>query len=448
MVGFFPMKTVFGSRIGGIGGIGGSGVVIESGRSRSDDIRLLDDSSTFKRPIRVGSPQKIWIESESGRTKLPVTFIRCPSTEFLVRLFEFQAKELFRNYGLPLPRSMLVHNLSEVANAFGSLRHPVVLKAQVLAGGRGKAGGVVVVSDEKAALIEARKIFELPIGGEKATSILMEEEFPHNQEMYLSVTLDRGERSFVVIASRAGGVDVESLAGRVVRKIPLSGIETAFAMAVAAELRLDGSQASRFAELLIELERMAREKECELAEVNPLAVGEDDEFMLLDAKVIIDDNALFRHPEFSQVHPDDELEAEASRQGFAFVRMEGDIAVVGNGAGLVLSTLDLVGDAGGDPACFLDLGGGSQKERVEAALRLVNRLPNASRILVNIFGGITRTTDVAEGIRAVLSNGSNKPIFARISGAEEEEARRLLSGTRVKLFRTAQEAVDAVVEST
>ena len=167
--------------------------------------------------------------------------------------------------------------------------------------------------------------------------------------------------------------------------------------------------------------------------------------MPLDAKVILDDNALFRHPEFSKLHPEDEFEGEASRQGFAFVGLEGNIAVIGNGAGLVLSTLDLVTDAGGNPACFLDLGGGAQRERVEAALRLVNRLPHAERMFVNIFGGITRTTDVAEGIKAVMNSTKVKPIYARISGAEETEAKKILQGSPVKLYPDVAEAIKAVV---
>lgn len=363
-----------------------------------------------------------------------------------MRLFEYQAKELFRSYGLPVPKSLVASSPNEVETAFASLKKPVVLKAQVLAGGRGKAGGVVSVSDAASASREAARIFALSIGGEKPSALLVEEAFLHKQEMYLSVTLDRSERSFVVIASKAGGIDVESLEGKVVRKVPPSGIDRAFADTVSAEVGLQGTQASAFSKILLSLERLSREKECDLAEINPIAVGDDGTVMPLDAKVIIDDNALFRHPEFAKIHPGDEFEGEASRQGFAFVRLDGDIAVVGNGAGLVLSTLDLVGDAGGRPACFLDLGGGAQKERVEAALRLVEKLPNASKILINIFGGITRTTDVAEGIKTILAEGL-KPTFARISGAEEKEARQLLAGTPVRLFPTAMEAVKAAVTS-
>jgi succinyl-CoA synthetase beta subunit len=363
-----------------------------------------------------------------------------------VRLFEYQAKELFRSYGIPVPNSILAKGVEDVLSAFQKMGRPLVLKAQVLAGGRGKAGGVVVVSEEDQAKREATRILGLSIGGEKPSALLVEESFPHQGEMYLSITLDRGERTFDVIASKAGGIDVESVSGKVVKSIPLGGIDDRFALQIAEDLGLDQPMTAQFVPMLTKLERLAREKECELAEINPLAVGGNGALVALDAKIILDDNALFRHPEFSRLHPVDKFEGQASREGFAFVHLDGDIAVVGNGAGLVMSTLDLVGDAGGRPACFLDLGGGAQKERVEAALRLVNQLPTASRILFNIFGGITRSTDVAEGIRTVLAEGPVKPIFARISGAEEAQARKILEGAKVQLFGSAIDAVEAAVK--
>jgi len=364
-----------------------------------------------------------------------------------VKLFEYQAKELFREYEVPIPSSVLVGQPSELPAALSKLGLPVVLKSQVLAGGRGKAGGIVVANNLSEAEAAFAKIIDLPIGGEKPAAILVENAYPHQREMYLSVTLDRGERAFVVIASAAGGIEVETMAGKVVRKVAIAGIDDAFGREVASLLGLSGPEAAQFVPILVDLEKLAREKDCELAEVNPLAVGNDGRLLALDGKVIVDDNALFRHPDFAKLHPEDPFEGEASKQGFAFVRLGGDIAVVGNGAGLVLSTLDLVGDAGGKAACFLDLGGGVQKDRIEAALRLVNRLPETDKILVNIFGGITRTTDVAQGMKTILSEGPVKPIFARVSGAEEAEARKALEGTPVKLFGTAQEAVDAVVKS-
>lgn len=362
-----------------------------------------------------------------------------------MRLFEFQGKDLLRKYGLPLPRSILAKTPEEAAGAFRKLQVPVVVKAQVLAGGRGKAGGILAAKDERETVDAAKKILSLNVAGEKPRWLLVEEAYEHKEEMYLSVALDRGERCFVVIVSTAGGIEVESLTGKTVQRIPLAGLDSKSSEEIASRAGIPPSQTAQFVSVLMRLEQLAREDECELAEVNPLAVGRDGSLMALDAKVILDDNALFRHPEFSKLQPEDELEGEASRQGFAFVRLDGNIAVVGNGAGLVLSTLDLVADAGGSPACFLDLGGGAQRERVEAAIRLVNRLPNVERILVNIFGGITRTTDVAEGVQAVLSSESVKPLFARISGAEEEAAKKLLADSPVRLFRTVPEAVQAVV---
>jgi succinyl-CoA synthetase beta subunit len=263
--------------------------------------------------------------------------------------------------------------------------------------------------------------------------------------MYLSVTLDRSRRSFVLIATSSGGIEVESTKDQVLEPIPVSGLTKAAAESVADRLGLSGSSRDGFVNVAMSLERLVREEECELAEINPLATLPDGSLLALDSKVILDDNALFRHPEFSQLPPEDPLEGEAAKEGFAFVRLDGNIAVVGNGAGLVLSTLDLVADAGGKPACFLDLGGGSQQSRVEAALRLVKKLPSAERILVNIFGGITRTTDVAAGLKNVVNEGPTAPVYARISGAEEEEARKLLADTPVKLYSTAPEAVKAVV---
>lgn len=362
-----------------------------------------------------------------------------------VRLFEYQGKELFKKYGIPVPHSSVVRNLNEVDPALNDVGLPAVVKAQVLAGGRGKAGGVAVVKSREEARRESSRILSLKISGEAPTALLIESASAHAMEMYLSVTLDRGRRSFVIIASASGGVEVESLAGRVIEPVPVEGLSREAAAEIADELDLSGKTAEDFVNILMQLEKLSREEECELAEINPLAVGLDGSVVALDSKIILDDNALFRHPEFSQLPPEDPLEGEAAKEGFAFIRLEGNIAVVGNGAGLVLSTLDLVADAGGHPACFLDLGGGSQQDRVEAALRLVRRLPNARRILVNIFGGITRTTDVAAGLKNVVGEGPMQPIYARISGAEEEEARKTLVGTQIKLYPDAPAAVKAVV---
>lgn len=365
-----------------------------------------------------------------------------------MRLFEYQGKELFSKYGIPVPRSKLADSESQALSAVDELGLPAVIKAQVLAGGRGKAGGVVVVRTREEAEREARRMLSLEVGGEPTRALLVEEATEHTEEMYISVSLDRGRREFVALASRSGGIEVESHAkGAMVEvPVPLEGLTGEAASEVSTKLGLSGRTSVEFCSILLKLERLSREEECELAEINPLAVLIDGSLVALDSKVVLDDNALFRHPEFSQIPPEDPLEGEAAKFGFAFVRLEGNVAVVGNGAGLVLSTLDLVEDNGGEAACFLDLGGGAQRERVEAALRLVRGLPNARVVLVNIFGGITRTTDVAEGLRDVLAEGRMPHVFARISGAEEEEAHALLSGSGISVYMTAQEAVLAAIE--
>jgi len=365
-----------------------------------------------------------------------------------MRLFEYQGKELFSKYGIPVPRSKLADNESQVLSAVEELGLPAVIKAQVLAGGRGREGGVVVVRTRDDAEREAGRLLRLRVGGEPTRALLVEEASEHSEEMYLSVSLDRGRREFVALASRSGGTEVESQAkgGMLEVAVPLEGLTGDAASAVGTRLGLSGRACSEFRSILLKLERLSREEECELAEINPLAVQTDGSLVALDSKVVLDDNALFRHPEFSQLPPEDLLEGEAAKFGFAFVRLDGDVAVVGNGAGLVLSTLDLVADAGGRAACFLDLGGGAQRDRVEAALRLVRGLPKVRVVLVNIFGGITRTTDVAEGLKDVISEAPMAPVFARISGADEEDAHELLAGSGVLVFRTAQDAVLAAVK--
>jgi len=365
-----------------------------------------------------------------------------------MRLFEYEGKELFSRYGIPVPRSKLAGDESQALSAVGEIGLPAVMKAQVLSGGRGKAGGVVLVRTKDEAKKAAGRLLALKVGGEPTRALLVEEVSEHGEEMYVSVSLNRGRREFVALASRSGGTEVESQPeGAMVEvPVPLEGLSEAAAAALSAKLGLSGRTFSEFQSILLKLERLSREAECELAEINPLAVHADGSLVALDSKVVLDDNALFRHPEFSQLPPEDPLEGEAARFGFAFVRLDGSVAVVGNGAGLVLSTLDLVADAGGKAACFLDLGGGAQRDRVEAALRLVRGLPSARAILVNIFGGITRTTDVAEGLRDVISELPMAPVFARISGAEEAEARALLSGSGIPVYSTAKDAVLAAVE--
>lgn len=363
-----------------------------------------------------------------------------------MRLLEYEGKELFSSYGIKVPRSRLAMDAREAAAAAREIGFPAVIKAQVLSGGRGKAGGVVVVQTPEAAASEAGRILNLRVAGEPTRSLLVEESVDHVEELYLSVSLQRERRTFVALASRSGGMEVEASARGAMLElpVPLEGLSPEACRDFSGRLGLDGPVGSELSGVLERLERLAREKEAELAEVNPLALLRDGTFIALDSKLVLDDNALFRHPEFSRLPPEDPLEEVASRSGFAFVRLDGDIGVVGNGAGLVMSTLDLVADSGGRPACFLDLGGGAQRERMEAAIRLVLRMPGVRSVLVNIFGGITETVDMAEGIKDAASGGGI-PVFARMRGQDEEEAWGILESSGIPVFARSEQAVEAAV---
>jgi len=366
-----------------------------------------------------------------------------------MRLFEYEGKEIFSRYGIPVPRSKLVHDAAAAASAARALGLPAVIKAQVLAGGRGKAGGVAMVNTREEAEREASRVLGLRIGGEATRALLVEESTSHMEELYLSISLDTGRREFVALASRKGGTDIESQDRASIAQVPvpLEGLKASAIYSLSDQLGLSGKVSHNFGAIVTRLERLSREEECEVAEINPLAVLRDGTFVALDAKVLLDDNALFRHPELSRLPPEDPLEGEAAKAGFALVRLGGSVVVMGNGAGLVMSTLDRVADSGGSAACFLDLGGGAQRETVESALRLVKRLPNIKAILVNIFGGITQTTDVADGLADVVSEGPIAPIFVRIRGAEEEEARSRLQAKGIPVFLHTAEAVRAAVEA-
>ena len=361
-----------------------------------------------------------------------------------LRLFEYQAKELLARHGVPVPRGLLVNRAEDAEAAANTIGLPVVLKAQVRAGGRAKAGGVVKV--EKMEMV--RSAFDRamrPISGEKPVGVLVEEFVPHDSEAYVSIALDRSRRGFVLILSLQGGVDVERLGEKVVT--PLEGEPVSLEMAVGEALKagFEEGYIQPVAKTIHLMSRLSMECEAELVEVNPLALV-DGRVLALDAKIILDDNALFRHPELQAYQKLEGLEAEAQRYGFSFVPLEGDIIVVGNGAGLVMSSLDLVSDMGGKPGAFLDLGGGASAERVYAALRLADQLPWGRVIFINVFGGITRCSEVASAIKRLYDEGLlRKPIYARLSGSEEDEAKAILRPTRVALFTDPEEAARAAV---
>lgn len=363
-----------------------------------------------------------------------------------MRLLEYQSKRLFSSVGIKTPRGSVARVEQDAVDAARRLGLPVVLKSQVAVGGRGKAGGIVKVDRESDLSESFRRVKNLAIGGLRPEVILVEEAAPYQKELYVSIVLDRGLRRFILIASAEGGIEVESSGGRLTVPLQDGQVSKESAKELGGKLGLGGASLDDFVDIAVKLSTLSSKIEAVLAEINPLAVLRDGRLVALDAKVDVDDSAIFRHPELAQFSAAESLEAEAAKEGFAFVELDGSLAVIGNGAGLVLSTLDLVVDNGGKPACFLDLGGGASKDRIYAALELVNRFPKASKILLNVFGGITRCTDVALGVREAYEKGViSKPLAARISGAGQEEALQILRGLPVKVYTTIEETLKAAM---
>ncbi|AIF84091.1 succinyl-CoA synthetase (ADP-forming) beta subunit [Candidatus Nitrososphaera evergladensis SR1] len=363
-----------------------------------------------------------------------------------MRLLEYQGKELFDQYGIRIPRSYLANSLSEAREGAKKLGYPFVLKSQLTVGGRGKAGAILKCKTEAELEPKFTELVHKEVKGELPRGILLEEMADIKKELYLSLFLNRSKRCYSLIASAEGGVEIESTGNKVVVDVPIGGISPQVAEDTAGRLGLTGNAAVAFVDLATKLSRMAGEKEAELAEINPVAILGDGSMLALDAKVIIDDNAMFRHPELKKYEHVSELEKQAEESGFSLVELDGNIAIIGNGAGLVMSTLDLVSDAGGKAGTFLDFGGRATTETIYEALTVISKIKRVQAILVNLFGGIVRTDLVAQAIiDAYKNNIIAVPVFARISGAESEKARQMLNGSKAKLYPTVEEAIQAAV---
>lgn len=364
-----------------------------------------------------------------------------------MRLIEYQGKELFDQYGIRIPRAYLANTIEEAQQAAIKLAYPFMLKSQLTVGGRGKAGAILKCNSEKELKSKFYELLNKEVKGEQPRGVLLEEMVGITKELYLSFFLNRSKRCYSLIASAEGGIEIENVDKKVIIDIPLNGLTMQTAEDVAHKLGLMGSMVVSFIDFITKLSRLVEEKEAELAEINPVAILGDGSFMALDAKVIIDDNAIFRHPELKKYEYTSELEAQAQKSGFSLVELGGNIAIIGNGAGLVMSTLDMVSDAGGKPGSFLDFGGRATTETIYEALKLISRLKKIDAILVNLFGGIVKTTLVAQAILDAYNNNLlNVPVFARISGAESDTAKEMLKGSHAKLYDTVEEAILAAVE--
>lgn len=377
-------------------------------------------------------------------------------------LLEHQGKELFRRWGLPTPEGRVANTPEQAAGAAEELGPVVAVKAQVRIGGRGKAGGVKVVSSPEEARREAARILGLTIRGFPVRKVLVEAGVGIARQCYLSILLDRTTRSHLLVASAEGGVDIEAVAAERPEAItrvpvdPLMGLQQFQVNRVLRALGIPADSARAGAEVLRGLFRLYLEAEATMVEVNPLVVTASGEVLLLDAKVSLDDSALFRHPEMARYANDPSdggLEAQAAALGLhTFVALEGDVGIIGNGAGLVMSTLDLVDQVGGRAANFLDVGGGADATVLSNALQLLLADGRARSVLVNIFGGITRCDLVAAGVVDALGRVEVKvPIVVRLAGTNAEEGRRILGDAghpQVVPVTTMLEAAEKAVEAT
>jgi succinyl-CoA synthetase beta subunit len=285
------------------------------------------------------------------------------------------------------------------------------------------------------------------VKGEYPSVILIEEAVDIDKELYLSLFLNRGKRTYSLISSAGGGMDIETVENKVIQDISITELTQAIAESIGKNLGISGVTAESFSNIVIKLAKLVREKEAELAEINPVAILKDGTCLALDAKIIIDDNSIFRHPELRKYIQISELQEQAEKSGFSFVELDGNIAIIGNGAGLVMSTLDIVNDAGGKPGAFLDFGGRATTETIYKALEVISKLKKVEGILVNLFGGIVRTDLVAQAILDAYKDGMiSVPIYARISGAESDKAKQMLSSSKAKLYDTVEEAISSLVQ--
>jgi len=380
-----------------------------------------------------------------------------------MKIHEYQAKELFQKYKVPVPRGGVAFAADEavtVAKTLGG--YPVVVKAQIHAGGRGKGGGVKLAQSEQEVESVAGQIIGMNLvthqtgaQGRPVKKVLVEQGLNIAQELYLSIIPDRETAKIVIMASEAGGMDIEEVAVKTPEKIikvsinPLQGIQAYHCREVAFGLNLAPAVIKPVTAMVRNLYRMFVDYDCSLLEINPLVITAEETVIALDAKINIDDNALFRHKdilEYRDLDEEDPLEVEASKFNLNYINLDGNVGNMVNGAGLAMATMDLIKLAGAEPANFLDVGGGASAEMVENGFRIILSDPNVKGILINIFGGILRCDVLAEGVvQAAQKTGIQVPVVVRMEGTNVEEGRRILAESGLNL-NTAADLKDAAAK--
>ena len=377
-----------------------------------------------------------------------------------MKIHEYQAKALFNQAGIPVPKGGIAENAADavqVAETLGG--YPVVVKAQIHAGGRGKGGGVKLASSKEAVMSLADDIIGMNLvthqtgpGGQRVQNVLVEQGLDIEKELYLGMVPDRATAKIVIMASEAGGMDIEKVAEETPEKIikvsvdPLVGIHPYHCREAAFGLNLPASVIKPFQQLVGNLYKLFIAYDCSLVEINPLVITRDEHLVALDAKVNFDDNALFRHKEILELrdlNEEDPLEVEASKYNLNYINLDGNVGNMVNGAGLAMATMDIIKLAGAEPANFLDVGGGASAEMVENGFRIILSDENVKGILINIFGGILRCDVLAEGVvQAAQKTGINVPVVVRMEGTNVEEGRRILAESGLNLI-TAVDLKDA-----
>jgi succinyl-CoA synthetase beta subunit len=375
-----------------------------------------------------------------------------------LKLFEYEAKNLLAKYGVPTPQGGLATTVSQAIQVTANLKLPVVVKAQVLVAGRGKAGGILFADTVEEVEDAAEKLFNAKIKGIQVKSVWIEEKIQVKKELYFGITTDRLNKQYVAVASSVGGMDIEEVASKTPEKVvkvsldPQLGFPSFQARQIARKMGYFQLQLSELGRVLEKLYFVGMDLDAELIEMNPLVETLGGKFVAADARIIIDDNALFRHKDFEErlLEGESELnpqELEALENDLAYVKLNGNIGVIGNGAGLVMATLDTIQYYGGKPANFLDVGGGAQSKMIALALKIVLSDPNVKALFINILGGITRCDEVARGILDAKEKvGVTKPMVIRLVGTNEEEGRRILTAAGIHVLGSMEEAAKRVVE--
>ncbi len=374
-----------------------------------------------------------------------------------MKLHEYQSKALFAENGVPIPRGRVASTAAEAKSIAQELGGRVVVKAQVLVGGRGKAGGVRLANSSLEAEELATTILAMDIKGLPVRKVLVDEAVEPISEIYLGVTNDRTLGCPVMISSSEGGVDIEEVARSDPEKIvrvaidPLLGLQDYQARYLASAIELPRGHWREFILICLSLFNTYKKTDSTLAEINPLVITKDERLLALDGKIVLDDNGLFRHPELVEmrnIEEEEPVEREARKYGLSYVKLDGEIGCMVNGAGLAMATMDLTKLAGGEPANFLDIGGGASAEKVTVALRIILSDPNVKVVLINVFGGITRCDEVARGILTAIDSEKPKiPMVTRLVGTNEAEGRRLLADANMITANTLNEAARLAVEA-